>query len=116
MAGRNFLFIPGPTNVPDRVQSAMLGAMVSGWRRLIAPAMVAVAATTPRCPLLRSCKSAIVWLNELSAWRTQFLPVRSSWACSASKSEPIAWAMFCATPIIRRSPVVHVRLVEDVAL
>jgi len=27
MAGRNFLFIPGPTNVPDRVQSAMLGAM-----------------------------------------------------------------------------------------
>lgn len=27
MAGRNFLFIPGPTNVPDRVQSAMVGAM-----------------------------------------------------------------------------------------
>ena len=27
MAGRNFLFIPGPTNVPDRVQNAMLGAM-----------------------------------------------------------------------------------------
>lgn len=27
MAGRNFLFIPGPTNVPDRVQSAMIGAM-----------------------------------------------------------------------------------------
>ncbi|MEO8039994.1 MAG: aminotransferase class V-fold PLP-dependent enzyme [Betaproteobacteria bacterium] len=27
MAGRNFLFIPGPTNVPDRVQRAMVGAM-----------------------------------------------------------------------------------------
>jgi len=27
MAGRNSLFIPGPTNVPDRVQRAMVGAM-----------------------------------------------------------------------------------------
>ena len=27
MAGRNFLFVPGPTNVPDRVQRAMAGAM-----------------------------------------------------------------------------------------
>ena len=25
--GRNFLFVPGPTNVPDRVQRAMLVAM-----------------------------------------------------------------------------------------
>ena len=23
MAGRNFLFVPGPTNVPDRVMRAM---------------------------------------------------------------------------------------------
>ena len=27
MTGSNFLFIPGPTNVPDRVQNAMFGAM-----------------------------------------------------------------------------------------
>jgi alanine-glyoxylate transaminase/serine-glyoxylate transaminase/serine-pyruvate transaminase len=27
MAGRNFLFVPGPSNVPDRVQRAMLVAM-----------------------------------------------------------------------------------------
>ncbi|MDE2137032.1 MAG: aminotransferase class V-fold PLP-dependent enzyme [Gammaproteobacteria bacterium] len=27
IAGRNFLFVPGPTNVPDRVQRAMLVAM-----------------------------------------------------------------------------------------
>jgi alanine-glyoxylate transaminase/serine-glyoxylate transaminase/serine-pyruvate transaminase len=27
MAGRNFLFVPGPTNVPDRVQRAMVVAM-----------------------------------------------------------------------------------------
>ncbi len=27
VAGRNFLFVPGPTNVPDRVQRAMLVAM-----------------------------------------------------------------------------------------
>ena len=27
MAGRNFLFVPGPTNVPDRVQRAMIVAM-----------------------------------------------------------------------------------------
>jgi alanine-glyoxylate transaminase/serine-glyoxylate transaminase/serine-pyruvate transaminase len=27
MAGRNFLFVPGPTNVPDRVQRAMFVAM-----------------------------------------------------------------------------------------
>lgn len=27
MAGRNFLFVPGPTNVPDRIQRAMLVAM-----------------------------------------------------------------------------------------
>jgi alanine-glyoxylate transaminase / serine-glyoxylate transaminase / serine-pyruvate transaminase len=27
MAGRNFLFVPGPTNVPDRVQRAMMVAM-----------------------------------------------------------------------------------------
>src|ERR1700751_4088780 len=26
-AGRNFLFVPGPTNVPDRVQRAMFVAM-----------------------------------------------------------------------------------------
>ena len=25
--GRNFLFVPGPTNIPDRVQRAMLVAM-----------------------------------------------------------------------------------------
>lgn len=25
--GRNFLFVPGPTNVPDRVQRAMVVAM-----------------------------------------------------------------------------------------
>ncbi len=24
MAGRNFLFVPGPTNVPDRVMRAMV--------------------------------------------------------------------------------------------
>jgi alanine-glyoxylate transaminase/serine-glyoxylate transaminase/serine-pyruvate transaminase len=24
--GRNFLFVPGPTNIPDRVQRAMLVA------------------------------------------------------------------------------------------
>src|ERR1700688_4931990 len=27
MAGRNFLFVPGPTNVPDRVLRAMVVAM-----------------------------------------------------------------------------------------
>jgi alanine-glyoxylate transaminase / serine-glyoxylate transaminase / serine-pyruvate transaminase len=27
IAGRNFLFVPGPTNVPDRVQRAMMVAM-----------------------------------------------------------------------------------------
>src|SRR5471032_432365 len=27
MAGRNFLFVPGPTNVPDRVTRAMMVAM-----------------------------------------------------------------------------------------
>src|SRR5438270_9574913 len=27
LAGRNFLFVPGPTNVPDRVQRAMMVAM-----------------------------------------------------------------------------------------
>jgi len=27
MAGRNFLFVPGPTNVPDRVQRAMVVSM-----------------------------------------------------------------------------------------
>jgi alanine-glyoxylate transaminase / serine-glyoxylate transaminase / serine-pyruvate transaminase len=27
MAGRNFLFVPGPTNIPDRVQRAMVVAM-----------------------------------------------------------------------------------------
>ncbi len=27
MAGRNFLFVPGPTNVPDRVLRAMNRAM-----------------------------------------------------------------------------------------
>src|ERR1700691_3195729 len=27
MPGRNFLFIPGPTNIPDRVQRAMMVAM-----------------------------------------------------------------------------------------
>src|ERR1700747_519698 len=27
MAGRNFLFVPGPTNVPDRVLRAMHGAL-----------------------------------------------------------------------------------------
>src|SRR5208337_4060987 len=27
MAGRNFLFVPGPTNVPDRIQRAMVVAM-----------------------------------------------------------------------------------------
>jgi len=27
VAGRNFLFVPGPTNVPDRVQRAMMVAM-----------------------------------------------------------------------------------------
>src|SRR5260370_9214821 len=27
MAGRNFLFVPGPTNVPDRVLRAMMVAM-----------------------------------------------------------------------------------------
>src|SRR5580700_7637452 len=27
MAGRNFLFVPGPTNIPDRVQRAMVIAM-----------------------------------------------------------------------------------------
>src|SRR5579863_5640758 len=27
MPGRNFLFVPGPTNVPDRVQRAMVVAM-----------------------------------------------------------------------------------------
>jgi len=26
MAGRNFLFVPGPTNVPDRVLRAMVVA------------------------------------------------------------------------------------------
>ncbi len=25
--GRNFLFVPGPTNVPDRVQRAMMVSM-----------------------------------------------------------------------------------------
>ena len=25
--GRNFLFVPGPTNIPDRVQRAMMVAM-----------------------------------------------------------------------------------------
>jgi alanine-glyoxylate transaminase / serine-glyoxylate transaminase / serine-pyruvate transaminase len=24
MAGRNFLFVPGPTNVPERIQRAMM--------------------------------------------------------------------------------------------
>ena len=27
MAGRNFLFVPGPTNVPDRVMRAMMVSM-----------------------------------------------------------------------------------------
>src|SRR5437667_9823118 len=27
IAGRNFLFVPGPTNVPDRIQRAMMVAM-----------------------------------------------------------------------------------------
>ena len=27
MAGRNFLFVPGPTNVPDRVLRAMMVSM-----------------------------------------------------------------------------------------
>jgi len=27
MAGRNFLFVPGPTNVPDRIQRAMVVSM-----------------------------------------------------------------------------------------
>ena len=27
MAGRNFLFVPGPTNVPDRIQRAMMVPM-----------------------------------------------------------------------------------------
>ena len=27
MAGRNFLFVPGPTNVPDRIQRAMMVSM-----------------------------------------------------------------------------------------
>ena len=27
MAGRNFLFVPGPTNVPDRIQRSMMVAM-----------------------------------------------------------------------------------------
>ncbi len=27
MAGRNFLFVPGPTNIPDRVQRAMVVSM-----------------------------------------------------------------------------------------
>src|SRR5207237_7247604 len=27
MPGRNFLFVPGPTNVPDRVQRAVMVAM-----------------------------------------------------------------------------------------
>ena len=27
MAGRNFLFVPGPTNVPDRILRAMHRAM-----------------------------------------------------------------------------------------
>ncbi len=27
MAGRNFLFVPGPSNVPDRIQRAMAVAM-----------------------------------------------------------------------------------------
>jgi hypothetical protein len=27
MSGRNFLFVPGPTNIPDRVQRAMVVAM-----------------------------------------------------------------------------------------
>ena len=27
ITGRNFLFVPGPTNIPDRVQRAMLVAM-----------------------------------------------------------------------------------------
>ena len=27
MAGRNFLFVPGPTNLPDRIQRAMMISM-----------------------------------------------------------------------------------------
>ena len=27
MAGRNFLFVPGPTNVPERIQRAMMVSM-----------------------------------------------------------------------------------------
>jgi len=27
MAGRNFLFVPGPTNIPDRIQRAMVVSM-----------------------------------------------------------------------------------------
>ena len=27
MAGRNFLFVPGPTNIPDRVMRAMMVSM-----------------------------------------------------------------------------------------
>ena len=27
MAGRNFLFVPGPTNVPERLQRAMMVSM-----------------------------------------------------------------------------------------
>ena len=27
MPGRNFLFVPGPTNVPERVMRAMVGGM-----------------------------------------------------------------------------------------
>src|SRR6266853_469081 len=46
MAGRNFLFVPGPTNVPDRVLRAMMVPMEDH--------------RSPICPeLTRACRTAL---------------------------------------------------------
>ncbi len=84
MPGRNFLFVPGPTNIPDRVMRAMVVAMedhrsskfpeqtlalFEDLKQILASvgALAAAASRAPRCRLFwmsRSRRSLLYFLDR----------------------------------------------------
>jgi len=79
MAGRNFLFVPGPTNVPDRVLRAMVVSMEDH--------------RSPKFPALTN--EMMPGLKKSVPYRTRYaihFPVVRHWLLgSRSHQHPVAW-------------------------
>ena len=96
MPGRNLLFVPGPTNVPERVLRAMHRAMEdhrsSDFPALTGPVfedLKKIFKTTSGQAFVFPSSGTGAWEAALSNTRSSFLPTETTSTCISSSRERV---------------------------